>query len=299
MSDLQVLELFAGIGGVATVVGSDRIAAAIDISNDARRVYQANHSSPYHAREIDSITDSQFRQWSADLWWLSPPCQPYSRRGRGRDWLDTRTSALRRVMGALNVCQPSHIALENVSGFENSEAFDWLRRWLDKSGYQWQTLPLCPTAMGWPNRRPRFYLLASKEPLLAWRPISPVLTSWETMVESITREENNLHLWICPAVAAKYISALDRMASGVARPTACFAGSYGKTWLHSGSYLETHLGLRRFSPREIARFLGFPETFVLPQLSDSAEQSDRKLWKLLGNSLSLPVIRYVLSHLVD
>jgi site-specific DNA-cytosine methylase len=297
MVDLQVLELFAGIGGAASVLGEDRITAAIDINREAGVVYQANFSGQYHIREIESISDSEFRRWNSDLWWLSPPCQPYSRRGKFGDLQDTRSCALLRIIDALSSCQPAHLALENVVGFQSSEACARLAKWLDSSGYKRQSIELCPTDFGWPNRRPRFYLIASKLSLVPWQPLKHIEISWTKMIEPIQFSGSTKHLWLSVQDQAKYLAAFDRMIDGVNRPTACFAGSYGKTWIHAGSYLQTPEGLRRFSPREVARFLGFPETFVLPELDECVEQTDRKLWKLLGNSLSLPAVRYVLSHL--
>ena len=77
-------------------------------------------------------------------------------------------------------------------------------------------------------------------------------------------------------------------------PSACFGSSYGVVSSGAGSYLELAEGrYRRFSPREILRLLGFPERFHL-----DPTVSLKKQWKLVGNSLSLPVVRYVLNHVV-
>jgi site-specific DNA-cytosine methylase len=70
---------------------------------------------------------------------------------------------------------------------------------------------------------------------------------------------------------------------------ACFASSYGKMIVRGGSYLWQDGGYRRFSPREVANVLGFSADFILP-----GELSDRRLWHLLGNSLSLPAVRHLM-----
>jgi site-specific DNA-cytosine methylase len=75
---------------------------------------------------------------------------------------------------------------------------------------------------------------------------------------------------------------------------ACFASSYGRSILHAGSYLQTGGGLRRFSPREIARLMGFPESFDL-----SAAPTHHAAYRLLGNSLSVPVVRQLLAQLIE
>lgn len=53
------------------------------------------------------------------------------------------------------------------------------------------------------------------------------------------------------------------------------------------------LHLRYFSPREIARLHGFPDSFSWP-----SHCSERQLWRLLGNSLSVDVVAPLLSGLV-
>ena len=60
----------------------------------------------------------------------------------------------------------------------------------------------------------------------------------------------------------------------------------------SGSFLVTEQGVRRFSPTEVGRLLGLPPTFQFPD-----GLSLEKRYKLLGNGLSIPVARWVLSHL--
>jgi site-specific DNA-cytosine methylase len=292
----QVLELFAGIGGVATALGCQRIAASLDISTDAKLVYGANFQTPYFVREIDSVSDLQLSQWSSHFWWMSPPCQPYSRRGNQRDRGDRRAFALQRVLDGIRFCRPPSLGLENVQGFEGSQAHSRLIQCLDELGYCRQSIRLCPTEMGWPNRRPRYYLIASHRQLAPWKPLPQYRISWEDFLLPISGGSENEHLWISDSAISKFECALDLMMPGFERATACFAGSYGKTWLHAGSYLSTDCGVRRFAPREVARFLGFPDSFALPALSASVSQSDRKLWKLLGNSLSIPCTTYVMQH---
>lgn len=295
-STTRVLELFAGIGGLSAAIGSHQVAAAIDINTDAARVYQANFSAAYHCREIDSVSDDEFREWQADAWWFSAPCQPYTRRGHQRGIRDRRSFALDRVLRGLRVHAPPMIGLENVPAFARDEACRQLVDWLQQSGYYWQTRELCPSQLGWPNRRLRFFLIASQKPLPDWMPLPNLNQSLESLIEAIIPSQSP-HLWLSPTEADRYWSALDRVDPRSQPITACFAASYGKTRLHAGSYLVTSEGVRRFSPMEVARLLGFPASFQLPRLSEDARQSDRKHWKLLGNSLSIPCARYVMKHL--
>ncbi len=292
-SSRSVLELFAGIGGLACAWPEARIVAAIDINETAASVYRRNFSHPYWTREIASLSNNELRGCNADFWWMSPPCQPFSRRGRGRDIADPRTAGLLRVIDAIGECLPAAIGLENVIGFSESLACERLVDQLSKTGYQWLTAELCPSQLGWPNRRPRFYMLASRQTLPDWQPLPKFSIQLAQLIDTGITEANDFveQLKLSSIECRRNLDGLDRIeAADELRPTACFASSYGKTLRHSGSYLRCGSTYRRFSPREVARLLGIQDTFLLDGLSP------RTAWKLLGNSLSLPVVRYVLSH---
>ncbi len=290
----RVLELFAGIGGVACVWPEASIVAAIDINQVAARVYRENFAHRYLIQEIESLSIPAIERFRSDFWWLSPPCQPFSRRGKNRDLGDPRTRGLLRIIEAIGECLPDCLGLENVVGFEGSRAHANLQQQLERHGYEIQSRELCPTQLNWPNRRPRFYLLASRGRLLPWQPLPAYCVKLSDMVDQrLTPQANSVQpLLLSVEDSLRYHSALDRVESSAMDTTltACFAASYGKTILRAGSYLECGAGYRRFSPREVARLLGFPDQFRLSGLSP------RAAWRLLGNSLSLPAVRYILSH---
>lgn len=300
INDCRVVEFFAGLGGFSAACASlacepparpsSATTAAIDIDRNAEATYRLNFNHPFHVREIESLTDREIIGFDANFWWLSPPCQPYSRRGRQLDTEDPRARPLLRLIKAIPVCRPHTIALENVLGFANSESLRRLRRVLQQAGYCVQTLQLCPSEMGWPNRRPRFYLLASLAPLLPWKSLPKYVAPLLSFLEPQGHDESE-SLWLPDEVVGKYESAFDRVDGTTAQVTACFGSSYGKSLLHAGSYLRQGASYRYFSPREVARLLGFADSFELGDLSQ------RAAWKLLGNSLSLPAVRYVLEHL--
>jgi DNA (cytosine-5)-methyltransferase 1 len=293
--DYLVMEFFAGLGGFATAWPEVRVAAAVDIHQEAAQIYAANHPHPFWIREIESIALDELVSLKANLWWMSPPCQPYTFRGKRRDIDDPRARSLFQLISLIADCQPEYILLENVLGFAQSIAFELLTQQLGRCGYRWQALELCPTAMGWPNRRPRFYLVASRSAQVSpWRELPSYNLSTAEMVDwqgEACDAASDLHM--DAATLATIEAGIDRWDGNNERATACFGSSYGRSLLNSGSYLQLPSGgYRRFSPREVASFLGFPQRFDLrPALRT------RTLWKLLGNSLSLPAVRYVLSHL--
>lgn len=278
------------IGGRAEIV------ASVDISEPAAEVLKRNVSHPVFVRELDSLSDGWYAQWEADIWWASPPCQPFTRRGRQRDIDDPRARPLLGLIARIARLRPPAVAIENVPGFEQSRAHALLHRVLKQAGYSIGEWILCPSELGGPNRRRRYYCVASREPLL---PVpDPEHVRHHRTLCSYIDNEIDLHmtkgrpydaLHVEPAVLERYrqaVHVVDRRDN--AAVTNCFTSAYGRSHVRSGSLLRFDGGVRRFAPREILALLGFPKEYVLPEQLDTAI-----LWRLAGNSLSIDAVGYV------
>lgn len=290
---LRALEIFCGIGGFAVAVAGAnvRIMGAFDQDPAALAVYRLN--SPDHgARSVDleRVSAWELTAGGIHLWWLSPPCQPYCERGARRDLVDPRARSLVHILELLGRIPddllPRHLALENVAGFVGSEAHGRLTDVLASRGFQVRERLLCPTELGVPMRRPRYYLVASRDELrpllpLAPRPLRPLADFLDPVPDG---------LLLSPDVVARFGGALPVI--DPADPSACatcFTSGYGKSITSAGSYLRCADGVRHFSPGEIARLMGFPEGFRFPE-----GIALRKQWHLIGNSLSVIAVREVL-----
>ena len=286
----RVLELYCGIGGCAAALGPRaEVVAALDINRKALEVYRHNFGHPTEARTIESTGAADLRRWNADLWWLSPPCQPFTRRGLRRDDADPRSASLLHLIDLLEEAPPGALALENVPGFAGSRTHGRLRAALDRHGYRVRETEICPTDLGAPNRRRRFYLVASRDPLLD----EPPNDLRQRPLASCLDPDPDPGLWPDQDLLRRYRHAVDLVdPDDPAAVTACFTSAYGRSPVRSGSYLATPRGPRRFSPQEILRLLGFPDSYRLPPGLPLANA-----WRLVGNSLSVDAVRRALSIL--
>jgi site-specific DNA-cytosine methylase len=322
---LRVLELYCGIGGCAAALAAAggangeganaEVVAAIDVSHLAVEVYRQNFPHPAQVRALEALTATELARFGADLWWLSPPCQPFTRRGLGRDLADPRTASLVSLTRRIGELRPACVGLENVPGFAGSAAHAGLRDALDRSGYQVRERLLCPTELGVPNRRRRFYLLASRRGFAAEDPAgqtppeeaaaAPVAVAeraFRRPLAAYLDPEPAAGLSVDPLLLARYAGAIDLVdPSDPTAVTACFTAAYGRSPVRSGSYLiedrcadGTPRRVRRFSPAEILRLLGFPAGFTLP-----SDLSLATAWRLVGNSLSVPAARHVLTAIAS
>lgn len=156
-----------------------------------------NHLRPCQI-PIERLTLFELEHYSADIWCMSPPCQPHTRQHNNQHMERTDT----RSQSFLHLCKllcdieeeklPKLILLENVIGFEkeltdineheskhpqqstnprpqhdltdgervNGSSFDTFRRALSKRNYRVAHFHLDPTHLGIPNNRPRHYTVA-------------------------------------------------------------------------------------------------------------------------------------------
>ncbi|KAJ2676870.1 hypothetical protein IWW42_000208 [Coemansia sp. RSA 1085] len=159
-----------GIGGMHFALKQAKVEAqvvrAFDINNVANDVYSHNFGDvPVVQRSIDSLPMTLFEALKADLWTMSPPCQPYTRQGLQRGSDDMRAKSFLFIIDLLGKLQnkPMYLLMENVAGFEKSDTRGILLRQLVKVGYRFEEYLLNPLQLGYPNSRTRYYLLAKRD----------------------------------------------------------------------------------------------------------------------------------------
>lgn len=286
---MTLLELFSGIGGAAEAA-RDRfeVVGAVDHDRPAQAVYAANFPHRREVKNLAAVTARWLGGFGAEVWWMSPPCAPHGVRGNREDLDDPRSAALVNVLRAVVTCRPRAVALENVPGFEGSAAHAAFREATDAAGLvHREEREICPTLLGVPGVRRRFYAVASRDALAVGPP--PVATrTLADLVDPRPRPD----LAVPDRVTARFGGAFHRVDPSDPRAVAaCFTRAYGTSPVYAGSYLATADGVRYFAPEEIARLHGHPPGFTLAGLAL------RDGWRRVGNGLSVPVARWVLSWL--
>ncbi|XP_073485816.1 tRNA (cytosine(38)-C(5))-methyltransferase isoform X2 [Aquarana catesbeiana] len=154
MAGLRLLELYSGLGGMhyglkASGASAD-VVAAVDVNTTANEVYRYNFpNTPLWPKTIEGITLKELDSLSFDMILMSPPCQPFTRIGLQGDVSDPRAKSFLYVLEVLPRLQktPKYILLENVKGFESSEARGTLINTLQNCGYHFQEFLLSPTCI--------------------------------------------------------------------------------------------------------------------------------------------------------
>lgn len=287
---MRILELFSGIGGLAEAADGHEVVAAVDHDLRAQAVYGANFPHRRETKNLVAVKAAWLAAFAADVWWMSPPCAPHGVRGNRDDVDDPRSAAFLHLLRSLPEVRPRAVALENVPGFAGSAAHDAFRAATEAAGLVHRAeREICPTLLGVPGVRRRFYAVASADPVhIGPPPLTP-----RRLADLIDLDDRRPALEVPPAVVERFGGAFHRVDPRDEQAVAaCFTRAYTRSPVYAGSYLvRADDSVRYFSPEEIARLHGHAAGISFAGLPEA------QAWKLVGNGLSVPVVRWVLSWL--
>jgi DNA (cytosine-5)-methyltransferase 1 len=306
---IRIAELYCGLGGCATAVEqlahagiAAEVVVAVDIHRPALTAYQANHRFPIRCRELETFDVGEYRP---DIVWMSPPCTPFSRKGKQRDCDDPRARSLLALLPRLASMQVPAILIENVPPMAWSASGSRCLECLWQAGYHVRLIRHCPTMEQWPMRRDRIYWQATRWPMKKSvgddaKPIAQLRSALADFILPSIETSEAAALRVDDAIIDRYRQAIDIVDPRDPHAIASTFGSgYGMSHVRSGSYLRQADGtVRRFHPREIARLMGFPESFQLP-LMGTLEESFSAHYQLLGNSIFVPVAMRWIGEVVE
>ncbi|WP_082662826.1 MULTISPECIES: DNA cytosine methyltransferase [unclassified Sphingopyxis] len=184
MGTQTFIDLFAGCGGLS--LGLRRAGwtslFAVEAHPDAFATYSHNlireagawpEWLPHEAMRIEQLISDHRRNLKklrghVDLVAGGPPCQGFSTAGRRRAD-DPRNRMVRHYLDFLRLVEPRLVLLENVRGFMTMQLDDagsyaaHVTKELEGMGYRVWSEMLVASQWGVPQRRPRFFVVASRD----------------------------------------------------------------------------------------------------------------------------------------
>lgn len=208
----RVLELFSGIGGFKRAVEEiwkplDFV--GVDINDQAMSEYLANENESVIGvnLSVNTMEVGWFDEVAADIWCMSPPCQPYSVQGHYKDVNDKRSDSIKNLTKVFSQLRylPRFVLLENVPPFANSQSWANFRDCIISRGFSVTTYDLSSTTFGYPNNRRRFYAVFSRYAVPTGHFGDADFTALGSDIISFVekQENNNMSLWIPEALMAK------------------------------------------------------------------------------------------------
>ncbi|MBZ5639094.1 MAG: DNA cytosine methyltransferase [Acidobacteriia bacterium] len=163
------IDLCSGPGGVTTgyKAAGIRVLAALDIDNDARATYTANHPEvKLLADDLLKLDPSTLLQETGlepgelDILTACVPCQTFSSLAREMFARDPRNKLVLRIARVVAVVQPRAVVIENVPALRQNRRFKLLVCRLREYGYGiWHDI-VDAADFGVPQRRRRLVLIA-------------------------------------------------------------------------------------------------------------------------------------------
>lgn len=165
----RALEFYSGIGGMRYSLMKAAVNAvvveAFDINDVANDVYQHNFGHRPYQGNIQTLSAADLDSYRADVWLLSPPCQPYTRQGLQKGSTDARAFSFLKILELIPQTshRPPMLFVENVVGFEVSDTHQRMVSMLQENDFILQEFILSPLDFGVPYSRPRYFCLAKSK----------------------------------------------------------------------------------------------------------------------------------------
>ncbi|GAB3053061.1 hypothetical protein GCM10027155_19340 [Acinetobacter apis] len=276
---LKFIDLFSGIGGFHLALSNlgMKCVFASEFDEAARKTYLANHeiskdffNTDIRSASYDSIPDH-------DILCAGFPCQAFSHVGKRVGFTDgsnsERGNLFYCISEILEVKKPKAFILENVRGLVNHDdgnTFKIIKSELEAQGYIVYHKILKASEFGRPQHRPRIFIVGfNKDQVDVTMPFEfPNPIPLKMTMSDIWEGECSRNIGLTLRVGGKSSPIDDR-----------------RNW--DGYIVNGEV--KRISPKEGKRMMGFPEDFIFPGTKSQA-------MKQLGNSVCVDVVQHVASQ---
>jgi len=324
MRKLKSIDLFAGIGGIRLGFEQafDNKIQTVFVSEwdeNAQKTYRANFTNDKFgiSGDITKINEGDIPAF--DICLAGFPCQAFSLAGRRKGFKDDYQGMSRGMLffDVVRICtlhKPKVIFCENVKGLtihNKGKTYNIIKGTLEDLGYTVHEKILNSRDFSVPQNRERIYIVAFKNNIDSSSFVFPDPIDSRKRIKHIIEEQ--------PVSAKYYLSDVYletlrqhrkrhknkgngfgyeiRDWEDVAGAIVCGGMGRERNLLidkrQTNLIPVTHIkgkinseGVRRMTPREWARLQGYSDNFKLPL-------SDINLYKQLGNSVSVPVIKAI------
>lgn len=306
----KFIDLFAGIGGFRVAMESvgGHCAFSSEWDKNAQNTYKENFGYTPKG-DITKIKEREVP--NHDILCAGFPCQAFSISGKQLGFGDTRGTLFFEVARIAKYHKPKVLFLENVKNFvshDKGKTLETVKNILESLGYKVHYKVLNASDYGCPTARQRVYIIgvhksitkAFSFPLPTYKKIylDDILEKEVNETYFIKREDIKILL---PGVQTPALEPIkigiisygrqgERIYSTQGHAITLSAHGGGPA-AKTGAYL-TPKGIRKLTPKECARVMGFPKNFKLPN-------KDHQAYKQFGNSVAIPVVKAIAKQIIQ
>ena len=308
--EITFIDLFCGIGGFRLALESlgAKCVFSCDTDRQARKTYQANFGEEPEG-DITTIAADSIPDFNILCGGF--PCQPFSIAGKQRGFKDTRGTLFFEIARIIKAKQPKVVFLENVANLARHDDGNTLKVILDTLkglGYDVHYQVLNAAHYGVPQIRKRIYFVCFRknlqvdfsfpEPTFEDVAVEDYLEEnvdekYYLDISSITFYKPDTNVRQLDTYRMGYIGSISqgRRVYGVKGCAPTFVVSArGPAGSTEAYYINGRV--RRLTPYESKRIMGFPEDFVFPV-------REERIYQQLGNSVAVPVVRMIAEKIVE
>jgi DNA (cytosine-5)-methyltransferase 1 len=309
-----LIDLFAGTGAFSYAFHKTNKVETIyanDILKYSKEIYDVNNKNI--CLTLNDLNDVNINNIpNCNIITAGFPCQPFSIAGMQKGFNDERSNIFWKILEIIKIKQPDIVILENVKNLQSHDkgkTFNIIIENITKLNYfvKYKVLNTYKITHI-PHNRERIYIIAFRNkkiydtfnfdfPNVKNKNITDFLETnildkyyytdksiiYDKLKESVTKNISTNTIY-------QYRRYYVRENKNNVCPTlTCNMGTGG----HNVPLLMDDKGIRKLTPRECFNLQGFPNDYILPNLSSN------KLYSLAGNSVSIDVVSLIANRIVS
>lgn len=310
LNNYTFIDLFAGIGGFRIALQS--LGAKCVYSNEwdkeAQEVYKNNFGDTPDG-DITQVDEKNIP--NHDILCAGFPCQAFSISGKQKGFEDSRGTLFFDVARIVKEKKPKIVFLENVKNFaqhDNGRTLEIVKTTMEELGYTFHYKILNAINYGIPQKRERIYMICLRNDLNMKEFTYPAPMPLTKHVDDFLLNEEDetlkkLNLFVerkdivynntednCYRDKPIRLGIVNKGGQGEriysTKGIAITLSAYGGgVFAKTGGYLINGK-TRKLHPRECARLMGYPDSFVMSKKTTQA-------YKQFGNSVVVDVLQYI------
>lgn len=309
MKKYRVGELFAGIGGIGLAFqkAGFELIWANEIDEKACITYATNFSHTLINKDMKEVDPKDLP--NVDILTGGFPCQAFSIAGYRKGFKDDRGNLFFDILRYIYALKPKVVFLENVKNLtshDKGRTFSIIQKELTKAGYYIKSNVLNTAKYSdVPQNRERIYIVCFRDKEIAEKfkfpkPVNKTKEIRSLLEKNVSSEYSYNN--------SKYF---DKLKATMTNPNTIYqwrriyvrenknnlcptlTANMGTGGHNVPLIVENNNNIRKLTPRECARFQGFPDSYKLP---DNLPKSS--LYKQIGNSVSVPVVNAIAKNIV-
>ncbi len=300
---MKIATVFSGIGSPEQALKKldieHEIVFACDVDKYCKQTYFANHNIKEEQwyNDVATLDGTKYKD-SVDLFVGGSPCQSFSVVGLRKGFDDTRGNLFYEYVRLVHEIQPKVFIFENVKGLlSDFNSWGVVKNEFKKLGYDTYSSILNAVDYGIPQNRQRLFVVGFKSRLELGVFDFPKAVKLELTMQDLLESVVDDKYYLSDKMKKFVLSYGTGGFYVVPRTDKPIASTLLSTMskMHRAStdnYITKGDTLRRLTPRECLRLMGFPDDFKIVV-------SDNQVYMQTGNSMVVNVLAHLINSIIE